>query len=357
MAAPEGAKHPQHQQESRGAEEARARSTSPAGRAERADIDGADGRAEELKRRGRPVGFGFVTFESEEVAQHAVSTLDQTLCDGRQINVEVTSSRPRDRKPRGEGKPRRVRGLRRRGTENSKAESAPQESGEREPLEGCQAEKSANENGAEERPPRRPRARRERKPRNKAHDDESGEHHKEEGEGEQPAVAAEKQERRKRRQAHNRGRAPPGEEGGEAAAVEGQATNEGRPARAPRPPRPPRGPRAARRQKGPPSDRTIFVANLPFSMDSEQLEKLFAGFKAASVRVIQRRGSRRNKGFGFVEMVDHEEQTRAIDELRGDRALEVDGRVLSLSVALDEVVHSQEVNAEPFDPAPVRIDE
>ena len=47
----------------------------------------------------------------------------------------------------------------------------------------------------------------------------------------------------------------------------------------------------------------LYVGNLPYSMSSSDLEKLFAEFgNVQSAQVIQDRDTGRSKGFGFVEM-------------------------------------------------------
>ncbi|KAI8594257.1 RNA-binding region RNP-1, partial [Dissophora ornata] len=84
---------------------------------------------------------------------------------------------------------------------------------------------------------------------------------------------------------------------------------------------------------GPPSKNTVFVANLPFSMDDEGLNELFAAFKVVSAHVVRHRDSGRSKGFGFVELEDENEQQNVLEQMRN---VESDGRELVIKIALSE---------------------
>ena len=68
----------------------------------------------------------------------------------------------------------------------------------------------------------------------------------------------------------------------------------------------------------------IYVGNLPWSIDDESLEKLFAEHgTVTSAKVITDRQTHRSRGFGFVEMSDGGEN--AIQALNDT---EVEGRKL-----------------------------
>ena len=68
----------------------------------------------------------------------------------------------------------------------------------------------------------------------------------------------------------------------------------------------------------------IYVANLPYSTDRDQLKEIFAAFgEVASARVVTDRETGRSKGFGFVEMPDNAQAAAAIEALSGS---EVGGR-------------------------------
>lgn len=75
----------------------------------------------------------------------------------------------------------------------------------------------------------------------------------------------------------------------------------------------------------------IYVGNLPFRYDSEDLAALFRRFgEVSSAQVIMDRDTGRSRGFGFVEMDDSEAARRAIEELDGS---DVDGRRLTVNEA------------------------
>ena len=75
----------------------------------------------------------------------------------------------------------------------------------------------------------------------------------------------------------------------------------------------------------------LYVGNLPYSITEASINEMFSQIGAVdSVRLITDRNSGRSKGFGFVEMVNDEDATRAISELNGK---EVDGRALTVNEA------------------------
>ena len=60
----------------------------------------------------------------------------------------------------------------------------------------------------------------------------------------------------------------------------------------------------------------IFVGNLPFSMDEDELRGLFEAHGAVeSADIITDRETGRSRGFGFVEMQDDAEARRAIEAM------------------------------------------
>ncbi len=60
----------------------------------------------------------------------------------------------------------------------------------------------------------------------------------------------------------------------------------------------------------------IYVANLNYSVSSEQLQQLFEGFgEVSSAKVILDRETGRSRGFGFVEMPNDAEANQAIEKL------------------------------------------
>ena len=62
----------------------------------------------------------------------------------------------------------------------------------------------------------------------------------------------------------------------------------------------------------------IYVSNISFSAEEEDLELAFAEFGVvSSVKIIQDRDTGKSRGFGFVEMDDDDEAQNAIDSLNG----------------------------------------
>lgn len=77
----------------------------------------------------------------------------------------------------------------------------------------------------------------------------------------------------------------------------------------------------------------IFVANLNYKVQDEELKQLFEGFGTVdSARVIIDRETGRSKGFGFVEMPNDEEANTALKELEGK---EVQGKNIAVKKAFD----------------------
>ena len=77
--------------------------------------------------------------------------------------------------------------------------------------------------------------------------------------------------------------------------------------------------------------KNIFVSNLSFRINDEDLKQAFADYGAVtSAKVIKDNFSGRSRGFGFVEMTNDEEAARAIEELNN---AEFDGKVMTVSEA------------------------
>jgi len=76
----------------------------------------------------------------------------------------------------------------------------------------------------------------------------------------------------------------------------------------------------------------LYVGNLPFSVDENTLQSLFAqnDRTVAEVKLITDRDTGRPRGFGFVEMGNSEDADKAIRELNG---YELDGRALTVNEA------------------------
>ena len=75
----------------------------------------------------------------------------------------------------------------------------------------------------------------------------------------------------------------------------------------------------------------IYVGNMPFSMNEENLRSLFTEFgEVDSVNIITDRETGRPRGFAFVEMLDDDSARKAISGLAGK---EVEGRNLNVNEA------------------------
>ena len=76
---------------------------------------------------------------------------------------------------------------------------------------------------------------------------------------------------------------------------------------------------------------SIFVGNLPFRAEQEDVIELFASYgEVANCSLPLERDTGRKRGFAFVEMADPELETKAIDALQG---AELMGRPLRINKA------------------------
>ena len=75
----------------------------------------------------------------------------------------------------------------------------------------------------------------------------------------------------------------------------------------------------------------IYVGNLSFRTDDEELREVFSEFgEVSSAKVVMDRETNRSRGFGFVEMASDDEGKAAIEALDG---AEVGGRNLRVNEA------------------------
>jgi RNA recognition motif-containing protein len=76
----------------------------------------------------------------------------------------------------------------------------------------------------------------------------------------------------------------------------------------------------------------LYVGNLPFSVDEQQVRELFSrnGRTVTEVKLVTDRETGRLRGFGFVEMGSHEDADAAIREIHG---LDLGGRALTVNEA------------------------
>jgi len=263
-----------------------------------------------IARGPRSLGYGFVEMETEEDAHQAVALLNKKSIDSREINVEVAKPRDdskiaerRSAQPSGEGgdapAPRRGRGGRRggrggrgRGGRGGRGGRAPRAevgtAGETTPNQSDNNNNADNNNSGtnNEQPPRRRYRPRSRSGGNAA------------GNGSQEGGA-------------------PARGGGRGGARGGRGGRGGR------------FPRAPREDNRTPSPTTLFVANLPFSMDDNGLLEIFKAHNPTKAHVVLNRNNR-SKGFGFVEFANQEDQQAAVNAEKKS----VDNRELIVKVAL-----------------------
>ncbi|MBT8203559.1 MAG: RNA-binding protein [Acidimicrobiia bacterium] len=75
----------------------------------------------------------------------------------------------------------------------------------------------------------------------------------------------------------------------------------------------------------------IYVGNLSFSTNTDDLERLFAEHgEVTKAQVITDRDTGRSRGFGFVEMASSDAAQKAISSLNG---ADVEGRSLKVNIA------------------------
>ena len=75
----------------------------------------------------------------------------------------------------------------------------------------------------------------------------------------------------------------------------------------------------------------IYVSNLGFSVDRDELKKLFSPYGiVASISIIMDKLTNRSRGFAFVQMPDANAAEKALRELNG---VVLDGRPVKLAEA------------------------
>jgi RNA recognition motif-containing protein len=238
-----------------------------------------------ITRGPRSLGYGFVELASEEEAQKAVAAMDQKTLDGRVVNVQI--ARPQVKREEGEVKtsPKRTRPGNRRPRTESGAEAAGSPGGS----------SSGGSGGVRRRRtgPRRNRARSEK--------------------GEGSGSGSEE------------GSKPGQKRGGGAPRRTSQTGTAGARRNAPR--------KAVARKPRESSTTTLFVGNLPFSMEDQGLLELFSAHNPVKA-TIARKATQRSKGFGFVEFATEEAQKAALEAMTGKQ---VEGRDLNLKIALQPI--------------------
>ena len=80
-----------------------------------------------------------------------------------------------------------------------------------------------------------------------------------------------------------------------------------------------------------PQENKVYVGNLPFSVDEEELKNLFSSYgEISAVSLISDKFSGRSKGFGFVTFAKKEDAEKAIAEMNEK---DIQGRPLKVSEA------------------------
>ena len=75
----------------------------------------------------------------------------------------------------------------------------------------------------------------------------------------------------------------------------------------------------------------IFVAKINFKTKKEDLEAAFANYgQVTSCKIVRDKETGRSKGYGFIEMPDDAEASKAIDSLNEK---ELDGRIIVVKQA------------------------
>lgn len=75
----------------------------------------------------------------------------------------------------------------------------------------------------------------------------------------------------------------------------------------------------------------IFIANLDWSITSDDLQSTFSGFgKVTYAHVVYEKKTKRSKGYGYIEMESADDAINAIKALNG---LEVNGRAIDVKIA------------------------
>lgn len=258
-----------------------------------------------ITKQRRSLGYGFVTFETEQDAQKAAKDLDSTSLDGREINVEV--ARPKTDAPAdAPQKTRKSKSNARRRSKSAAASPSSSIKDEDSVVPAKKEEKDAivpsikKENSSAEKKVEVP-VNQEVESDDTAAVTETTEKQDQEKTPEQ--IAKEAAARRKRNQQKDKKRQNRKKKSAEKAA---RVTE--------------------------PSKTTLFVANLPYATTDDDLNTIFKDYKLVSAHVA-RTNTGGSKGYGFVELENEQEQSKALESVK-DVVLE--GRSVYLKIALSE---------------------
>ena len=98
------------------------------------------------------------------------------------------------------------------------------------------------------------------------------------------------------------------------------------------------------RQNAPVRENTLYVTNIPFDLEDDDLKSIFNEFNAKAAEVAKRGGNGRSLGFGFVEFNNADDTKNALEAL--DQC-EVNGRVLTIKIAIVRKAARREKKEEP----------
>ncbi|KAJ3030770.1 UNVERIFIED_CONTAM: hypothetical protein HDU68_007847 [Siphonaria sp. JEL0065] len=270
-------------------------------------------KAKVIRRFGRSQGYAFVSFQTQSGVEKAVQLLNKTELGGRPINVDAAKPKEqRDQKDQKDqkdndqqaqqGQPKAPKQKRDRSRKKDAGEARIDSPSASAVTDGVAAPSSVTAAVAGDTSDAKPLKKRNNRKKNK-----------------KPANA--------------NAEAASAAEGNNAPAAATSSASPAAPTDAASTQPKPRTPRAPRTKlQGPSSKTTLFVANLPFKVDSDALKKIFAEYQVASAKVVTLRNGR-SKGFGFVELVSETEQQKVLKDLE-DASLNVDGRDLNIRVAL-----------------------
>ncbi|KAJ3030768.1 UNVERIFIED_CONTAM: hypothetical protein HDU68_007845 [Siphonaria sp. JEL0065] len=270
-------------------------------------------KAKVIRRFGRSQGYAFVSFQTQSAVEKAVQLLNKTEFGGRPINVDA--AKPKEQRDQKDQKDQKDNDLQAQQGQPKAPKQKRDRSRKKDAGEGAEARidspsASAVTDGVAA-------------PSNVT-----------------AAVAGDTSDAKplKKRNNRKKNKKPANANAEAASAAEGNnapaaATSPAAPTDAASTQPKPRTPRAPRTKlQGPSSKTTLFVANLPFKVDSDALKKIFAEYQVASAKVVTLRNGR-SKGFGFVELISEAEQQKVLKDLE-DASLNVDGRDLNIRVAL-----------------------
>jgi len=306
-----------------------------------------------ITRGPRSLGYGFVEFGNLQDAEKAVGLLNHKSIDGREVNVEIARPKAEPQNTQGQDHqdgndqpaPRRRRRPRNRSNyqnnnnnnydNNMRNNNNTNNNNQRQPRRRFRPRTQGQQQQSAPIKQYRPR---QNSNNNNFQANNNTQFNNAEGNfsGNAPRAAyfnATDNDSPRRPRRRFRRRTGPREERDQQQTQGQQSTQQGQqPAQ--RQPRQRRVPVPRKPRESTPSKTTIFVANLPFSVEDNELQSIFAEkFKVVSAYVVKKRNGR-SKGFGFVEFENEEAQLGALKAFEGFTLKE---RPLNVKVALTTV--------------------